>query len=150
MPQSLSKVYAHIVFSTKHRQNMIDKSIEVELYNYIGGICKQSGSAPIMVGGHRNHVHILCLLSRKIPVMKLVQEIKQGSSKWIKTRAARYANFYWQDGYGVFSVSQSHVDRVTRYIQNQELHHRKGDFKKEYLTLLKRYNVDYDERYLWG
>lgn len=150
MPQSLSKMYSHIVFSTKHRENMIDRKIEGELYNYIGGVCKQLECNPIIVGGYRNHVHILCLLSRKVAAMNLIQEIKQSSSKWIKTKGTKYSGFYWQDGYGIFSVSQSQVERVVRYINNQEAHHQKRDFKKELIELLRRYKVDYDERYLWS
>lgn len=150
MPQSLSKIYIHIVFSTKNRVNMIDQDIESELYNYIGGVCKQLDCNPVIVGGHKNHIHILCLLSRKIAAMKLIQEIKQSSSRWIKTGRNKYSNFYWQDGYGVFSVSQSHVEKVREYILNQDTHHKKRDFKQEFILLLSRYNVDYDERYLWA
>lgn len=150
MPQSLSKIYSHIVFSTKNRANIIDKKIEGELYNYIGGVCKSLECNPVIVGGYRNHVHILCLLSRKVAAMNLIQEIKQSSSKWIKTKGTQYSDFYWQDGYGVFSVSQSHVEKVTSYISNQEIHHQKRDFKKEFIVLLRRYKVEYDERYLWG
>lgn len=128
---------------------MIDKSVETELYNYMGGICKQLGCNPVVVGGYKNHVHILCLLSRKIAAMKLIQEIKQSSSKWIKSKGNQYANFYWQDGYGIFSVSQSQVDQVARYIKNQEAHHQTKNFKKEFLMLLNRYNIEYDEGYLW-
>ena len=105
MPQSLSKVYTHIIFSTKHRKNLIDDQIENDLYNYIGGICKDLECNPIQVGGHKNHIHLLCLLSRKIAQMTLVQQTKQGTSIWVKTIDDRYADFYWQDGYGVFSVS---------------------------------------------
>jgi len=85
MPQSLSKVYTHIIFSTENRKNLIDDKIETDLYNYIGGICKDMECNPVQVGGLKNHVHILCLLSRKITQMKLLQEIKQGSSNWVKT-----------------------------------------------------------------
>ncbi len=104
MPQSLSKVYTHIIFSTKHRKNLIDTQIENDLCNYVGGVCKDLECNPVQVGGHKNHIHILCLLSRKIAQMTLVQQVKQGSSKWIKTIDTRYADFYWQDGYGIFSV----------------------------------------------
>ncbi len=128
---------------------MIHPEIEHELYQYIGGICHGLECNPVIVGGYRNHVHILCMLSRKIAAMNLLQEIKQSSSKWIKTQGKQYADFYWQDGYGIFSVSQSQVARVTNYIKNQEVHHKAKNFKKEFLTLLKKHDVDYDERYLW-
>jgi REP element-mobilizing transposase RayT len=149
MPQSLSKVYAHIIFSTKHRNNMIDNHIESDLYNYLGGICRDLECNPIQIGGHKNHVHILCLLSRKVAQMKLIREIKQGSSKWIKTMGSEYANFYWQDGYGIFSVSPTNVDRLIDYIQNQHIHHQQQSFKEEFILFLKKYGVDYDKRYLW-
>ncbi|WP_322571173.1 transposase [Rhodohalobacter sp.] len=95
MPQSLSKVYTHIIFSTKHRKNLIDNRIEKDLYNYVGGICKELECNPVQVGGHKNHIHLLCLLSRKVAQMTLVQQIKQGSSKWIKTMGKSYSDFYW-------------------------------------------------------
>uniref|UniRef100_UPI0030EB765F transposase n=1 Tax=Rhodohalobacter sp. 8-1 TaxID=3131972 RepID=UPI0030EB765F len=98
MPQSLSKVYTHIIFSTKHRKNLINDQIETDLYNYIGGICKDLECSPVQVGGRKNHIHLLCLLSRKIAQMTLIQQVKQGSSKWVKTIDTRYAGFYWQDG----------------------------------------------------
>ncbi len=149
MPQSLSKVYTHIIFSTKHRKNLIDDQIENDLYNYIGGICKDLECNPIQVGGHKNHIHLLCLLSRKIAQMRLVQEVKQGSSKWVKTMDDRYADFYWQDGYGVFSVSPKRVDTVIEYINNQRIHHQKMSFKDEYRKFLKNCGIDFDERYVW-
>ena len=149
MPQSLSKVYTHIIFSTKHRKNLIDEQIENDLYNYLGGICKEFESNPVQIGGHKNHVHILCLLSRKIAQMKLVQEVKQGSSKWIKTMGDQYTGFYWQEGYGIFSVSPKSVDHVIEYIKNQHIHHQKLSFKDEYRKFLKEYGVEYDERYVW-
>jgi len=149
MPQSLSKVYTHIIISTKHRKNLIDDKIESDLYNYIGGICKDLECNPVQIGGYKNHVHILCLLSRKVTQMKLLQETKQGSSKWIKTIDDRYANFYWQDGYGIFSVSQKGVNSVIEYIKNQHEHHQHMSFKDEYKKFLKNYGVDFDERYIW-
>ena len=95
MPQSLSKVYTHIIFSTKHRKNLIDDQIKNDLYNYVGGICKELECNPVQVGGHKNHIHLLCLLSRKVAQMALVQQIKQGSLKWIKTMGKPYSDFYW-------------------------------------------------------
>lgn len=128
---------------------MIDKKIENDLFNYLGGICKDLECHPIQIGGHKNHVHILCILSRKVAQMNLVQEIKQGSSKWIKTMESKYTDFYWQDGYSIFSVSPTHIDNLIDYIQNQEIHHRQRSFKEELILFLEKYGVDYDERYLW-
>ncbi len=149
MPQSLSKVYVHITFSTKYRVNLIDKKIESPLFNYIGGVCKGLECNPIQVGGYQNHIHILCILSKKITQSKLLEETKKQSSRWIKTQGPAYNNFYWQDGYGIFSVNPRQIDRVSNYIKNQEVHHSKKTYKKEFIELLNKNNVEYDERYLW-
>ena len=149
MPQSLSKVYVHIAFSTKNRYPFIDYAIEQELWAYLGGVCKALDCNPIRVGGHYDHVHICCLLSKKITQIKLLEEIKKESSKWIKTKGKQYENFYWQDGYGIFSVNPSEIETVIKYIESQHEHHEKREFKDELLAFLKKYNVEYDERYLW-
>ena len=149
MPQSLSKVYTHIIFSTKHRHNLIDEAIEPALYNYLGGVCKALECNPIQVGGYRNHVHILCLLSRKVTQVNLLEEVKKRSSKWIKTKGSTYSDFYWQDGYGIFSINPSEVERVVTYIRNQKEHHKEMTFKQEFRKFLNAYHVDYDERYVW-
>ena len=149
MPQSLSKVYVHIVFSTKYRQSLIDDTIAVALFEYIGGICRGLECNPVKVGGYRNHVHILCQLSRKITQMKLLEEIKKQSSKWIKTKGFSYANFYWQDGYGIFSVNAGNAGGLISYIENQREHHTRKAFEDEFRGILKKHKVDYDERYVW-
>ena len=149
MPQSLSQVYVHIVFSTKHRQDLIDEEIEERLFEYIGGICRGLECNPVKVGGYKNHVHILCTLSRKVTQMKLLEEVKKQSSKWIKEQGMNYAYFYWQDGYGIFSVNKTEVDVVIRYIENQRQHHEAKGFEDEYRAFLKKYNIEYDERYVW-
>jgi REP element-mobilizing transposase RayT len=149
MPQSLVRNYIHITFSTKHRQRLIDEVIKEELFKYMGGICKNLECYPIMVGGYKDHVHILCLLSRKIALMKLIEEVKSHSSKWIKTKGEKYKNFYWQNGYGGFSVAPSQVDIVKDYIATQDEHHGVKSFKEEYIGLLQVNNIDYDERYVW-
>ena len=150
MGQSLVKNYLHIVFSTKHREEIIRPPVEEELHAYLGGICKKLECPPIIVGGYTDHVHILCMLSKKIALMKLLEEVKSHSSKWIKSNAKALENFYWQDGYGAFSVNPSEVDTVIGYIANQREHHRQKSFQDEYRAFLKKYNVDYDERYVWG
>jgi len=149
MGQSLVKNYIHIVFSTKHRKPMITDAIENELHAYLGGICKKLECQPIIVGGYNDHVHILCLLSKKIALMKLVEELKSHSSKWIKTKGEGFVNFYWQDGYGAFSVNPTEVAVVVNYIANQREHHSKKTFQEEYRAFLKKYHVEYDERYVW-
>lgn len=130
MPQSIAYNYLHITFSTKYREPLIDEAIEEELFKYIGGICKNLECNPIKVGGYRDHIHILCILSRKIALMKLLEEVKSHSSKWIKTKGDQYKNFYWQRGYGSFSVNPAEIDVVIRYIENQAEHHKKRLFKK--------------------
>jgi len=101
------------------------------------------------VGGYRDHVHILCELSRTITIAKLVEEIKRESSKWVKIQGEAYHSFYWQSGYGAFAVAQSHVKNVIQYIRNQETHHKKQSFKDEYKYLLQKNEVVFDERYVW-
>jgi REP element-mobilizing transposase RayT len=150
MPQSLSKVYTHIIFSTKHRRDLIDDDIEHELFDYLGGVCQALECHPVQVGGYRNHVHILCTLSRKVAQVQLLEEVKKRSSKWIKTRGEVYSDFYWQDGYGIFSVNPRQTDRVVAYIRNQKSHHQNMDFKTEFRGFLNRNHVEYDERYVWG
>lgn len=149
MPQSLSKVYVHITFSTKNREALIDDNIAPRLYDYLGGICKSLACHPIQIGGHKDHIHILCMLSRKITQALLLEEVKKRSSKWMKTIDAKYNNFYWQTGYGIFSVNPSEIALVVKYIQNQHLHHKKRSFQEEFKAFLDKYKVAYDERYLW-
>ncbi|MGQ1784393.1 MULTISPECIES: IS200/IS605 family transposase [unclassified Saccharicrinis] len=149
MPQSLSKVYVHITFSTKHRENLINNEIQDRLYEYLGGACRALECNPVSVGGYYDHVHILCTLSRKITQAGLLQELKRGSSKWVKTLGAKYQNFYWQDGYGIFSVKPSEINVVVDYIKNQKEHHKTKTFKKEFRGFLKKNNVEYDEKYVW-
>ena len=125
MGQSLVKNYVHIVFSTKHRKPLISDPVETELHSYLGGICNKLGCQVIKVGGYTDHIHILCLLSKKITLVKLLEELKSHSSRWIKTKGGVYTNFYWQDGYGAFSVNPSEVEVVKHYIANQKEHHSK-------------------------
>lgn len=127
----------------------IDDTIENELFAYIGSVCKQFESTAVQIGGTDNHIHILCLLSRKIALMKLVQEIKAHSSKWIKAKGKKYESFFWQDGYGAFSVSPNNIFAVKNYIKNQREHHKNYDFKKELVSYYQKYRIEYDEKYLW-
>ena len=149
MGQSLVKNYIHIVFSTKHREPLIHPPVEAELHSYLGGICNKLDCQVLKVGGYKDHIHILCMLSKKIALVKLMEELKSHSSKWIKTKGVGYENFYWQDGYGAFSVNPVEVDTVIAYIANQHQHHDKKTFKDEYLAFLKKYQVEYDEKYVW-
>jgi REP element-mobilizing transposase RayT len=149
MGQSLVKNYLHIVFSTKHRQPLILPLYEPELHGYLGGICNNLECQPLKIGGYTDHIHILCTLSKKIALIKLVEELKSHSSRWIKTLDPSLSNFYWQDGYGAFSVNPSETGRVINYIANQHEHHSKKSFQDEYRAILKKYDMEYDERYVW-
>ena len=149
MGQSLVKNYIHIIFGTKHRAPLIYQPVQNELYRYIGGICREMECYSVKIGGYTDHVHILCLLSKKITLMKLLEEVKSHSSKWMKTKGPELKNFYWQDGYGAFSVNPSQIDRVIAYIENQNEHHRKKTSQDEYRAFLKKYKVEFDERYVW-
>jgi len=150
MPQSLARVLVHIVFSTKNRYPFLsDKDIRGEMHAYIGGTCNEIECPVLTVGGVADHVHVLCALSRNLSIAKVVGDIKRGSSKWIKTKGRMLTKFAWQNGYGVFSVGQSEVERARQYIVGQEDHHRKKTFQDEYRSFLKEYGVEYDDRYVW-
>ena len=149
MSQSLSKLYIHIVFHTKYNQNLIKTDVESELYAYLGGILQKNKSVPIAINGVEDHVHILCIMSKNIALADLLEELKRNSSRWIKTKGSDYTDFAWQGGYGGFSVSQSKVDVVKLYIENQKEHHKTETFKEEYIRFLKEYGIDYNEDYLW-
>jgi len=150
MGQSLVKNYLHITFSTKYRQKLISEPIESELFKYIGGICNELDCQPLIVGGYEDHVHILCMLSKKMALMKLLEEVKSHSSKWAKSLCKELENFYWQDGYGAFSVNPSELKKVINYIAHQRRHHQQISFQDEYRKCLKEYDVEYDEKYVWS
>lgn len=147
MPQSLSQVYVHYVFSTKHRLPLITPKIQGELHKYIIGTTSNLGSFVIAIYANPDHVHLLCSLPRTISIAELISKIKSSSSKFLKTKGV--ASFAWQGGYGAFSVSASKLESVKDYILNQEMHHQKKTFQEEYRTFLEEYNVEYDEKYVW-
>ena len=148
MPQSYVQFYCHIVFHTKYSEKLIGAEVENELYAYIGGILKNYRSNPIKIGGTSDHIHVLCSLPKTMSISDLVEEIKKSSSKWIKTKGEVYNNFYWQDGYGCFSVSPFMSNTISNYISNQKLHHKTTNCMNEYKTLLNENGVEFDERYL--
>jgi len=149
MPQSLAKIIVHIVYSTKNRVPCLSKDIQPKLHAYMAGILQEWGCKPIQIGGVEDHVHILCLLSKNHVPCKVIEEVKKGSSKWIKTNGAEFRGFYWQRGYGILSVSESKIATARQYIVNQPNHHRTVSFKDEFRQFLKRYNIEHDERYVW-
>lgn len=149
MGQSLVKNYLHIIFSTKNRQPFIQPDIEHELHSYLGGICHALECTPIKIGGYIEHVHILCMFSKKITLIKFLQELKSQSSLWAKDFGDDYKNFYWQVGYAAYSVNPKEVDTLIAYIENQHEHHKNQSFEKEYRMFLDDYGLSYDDRYLW-
>lgn len=149
MPQSLSSVLVHLIFSTKNREPFITRAIEKELHPYIASIFRELKSPSLTIDGTADHLHILFSLARVIKIADLVEEVKTGSSKWIKTKGRGFRNFHWQKGYGAFSIGQSQVPTVKRYIARQKIHHQRITFKDEYRQFLKSYGIDYDERYVW-
>jgi REP element-mobilizing transposase RayT len=149
MPQSLARILVHVVFSTKHRQPLIKPEIEDELFKYICGICREYQSPALAINGVEDHVHILISLSRKIALSDLLEEVKKGSSKWIKTKGPAYRNFYWQNGFGAFSLGESGVPALKKYIAEQKEHHRKKTFQEEFRAFLELYHIEYDEKYVW-
>jgi len=151
MPQSLAKVIVHIVYSTKHRRPWLNGlGLRPELYAYNATILKEEVDSPaILINGVEDHIHILCLLSRKFAIMDVIKVSKTETSKWIKKQGTAFDDFQWQAGYGIFSVSQSNVAQVKRYIANQEEHHKRMTFQDEFRELCKRHGIEIDERYVW-
>lgn len=149
MPQSLAKVFIHLIFSTKERRPLIHDEVRPELHRYLGGILRECDSTLIEAGSVEDHIHLLFDLSRKVSISDTVEAVKSGSSKWIKKKGPGSAAFQWQAGYGAFSVSQSHVTTVQEYILGQKEHHLKKTFQDEFRSFLKKYNIPYDERYVW-
>jgi REP element-mobilizing transposase RayT len=149
MAQSLSSILIHLVFSTKLREPLIDSEIEPQLHAYLAVVFRECKSPSLLVGGTSDHVHALFALSRTATVADVVEEVKKSSSKWMKTKGKALRGFQWQAGYGAFSIGQSSVADLKRYIANQKEHHRRHSFIDEYRALLEKYNVKFDERYLW-
>jgi putative transposase len=150
MSQSLVKNLIHLVYSTKHRKTWLSEDVRDRLFAYQAGIFKQWESPAIVIGGVEDHVHALFNLSKNYALKKVVEEIKKGSSKWMKTsQGASNKNFQWQNGYAGFSVSQSNVEQVKKYIEQQEDHHRKMTFQEELRGLFLRHGIEFDERYMW-
>jgi putative transposase len=149
MSQSLVKNLIHLVYSTKHHRPWIVKDHRDGLFAYQAGIFKEWDSPALAIGGAEDHIHMLFALSKNHPLSKVVEEVKKGSSKWMKTAGPKNPDFQWQAGYGAFSVSQSNSDAVRRYIENQEMHHRKMTFQDELRAVFRRHGIAFDERYLW-
>lgn len=146
MSQSLVKIIIHLVFSTKDRRSLIPDQIEAQLFGYIKGILENNECKLVIGGGTSNHIHLLISVSRA-DIGKLIGDIKRETSKWMKVNGVH--DFYWQSGYGAFSVSQSQVAVVSQYIRNQKEHHARQNFEDEFRSICSKYEVDLDERYCW-
>jgi putative transposase len=149
MSQSLARVIAHGIFSTKERTPNLDPSIHPELFAYLAAILNDEGHLAVKVGGHVDHVHMLFGLSRTKSIANTIETVKTSTSKWIKTKGLAYQGFAWQHGYGIFGVSESNVDAAVRYIANQDVHHEKHSFQEEYRALMRKHGIPIDERYVW-
>lgn len=149
MPQSLSQLYVHLIFSTKDRFPFLKDDIRDRVQGYLATVVRDMGSPFVVVGGIDDHVHILFDMGRIHAAKDFVEHIKRESSKFVKTLRSNLDKFYWQRGYGIFSVSPTHRESVVRYIKNQEEHHREKTFQDEYRDFLNRYGIEFDELYVW-
>ncbi len=149
MPQSLAQILIHYVFSTKHRERWLEDNIRDDLHGYIGGIVANLTGTLLAAGSVEDHIHLLVAHPRTKTVADLVEEVKTGSSKWLKTKGGQYKAFHWQSGYGAFSISPSHQPKLEEYFANQREHHRRVTFQDEYRRLLKKYRIPFDEEYVW-
>jgi len=150
MSQSLAKLWTHLIFSTKNRLAFLtDKTIRTDVHGYLAKILRKQDCETLIVNGVEDHIHALFALSRTHSIADVVNEIKRTSSVWVKEHSLKLEKFHWQGGYGAFSVSQSNLDEVIIYIENQEEHHKRVTFQDEYRAFLKAYGIDYDERYVW-
>lgn len=150
MPQSLARVVLHVVFSTKNRAPILrDGAIRAKIYAYMAGVLQNLDCEPVLINGVADHVHILCSLSRTVTTAELVEEAKKRTSKWMKDQGPQYAEFFWQGGYGAFSVSESNIGQVRAYVANQENHHRTISFQDEFRAMCRKHGITVDERYVW-
>ncbi|MEO8738002.1 MAG: IS200/IS605 family transposase [Edaphobacter sp.] len=149
MPQSLSFVLVHLIFSTKDRRPVLDASICPALYAYLATVVRNAKCECYRVGGVADHVHLAVRLSRTANIAELVKQVKSSSSKWLKTQSPAQSKFAWQRGYGAFSVGPTDLEALIRYIDTQQMHHRKQTFQEEFRAFLKKYGIECDERYLW-
>jgi REP element-mobilizing transposase RayT len=149
MPQSLSNILIHLIWSTRDRRPCLDPSTREKTHAFLAGVVRQCECEAYRVGGPTDHVHLAIRLSRTVSVADLVKGAKAASSKWLKTQSPDFADFSWQLGYGAFSVGMSQKEALLLYIDNQEEHHRTRSFQDEYRDFLSKYGIAFDERYVW-
>lgn len=148
MPDTYTQLYVHIIFSVKGREPLMSSSFRKELFAYIGGIIKNKGQKPIAIDGTADHIHILAGIKPDKSISELVREIKSNSSKYVNEQKWTPVKFQWQEGFGAFSYSHSQLTSVINYITHQEEHHKKKLFAEEYKAFMKKFNVEYDEKYI--
>ena len=149
MPQSFTKLYAHLVFSTKSRKPFLDNDIRSRVHRYIATVIRSLDSPFVVVGGVADHVHILFDMGKMHAPIRFVEQVKRESSKFVKTFGPQYGDFYWQRGYGMFSVGPAQFPAAERYVRDQEEHHRRKTFQEEFREFLQRYDIEFDEQYVW-
>ena len=149
MANTFTSLHYHIVFSTKNRERWLTPEIEQRVWAYLGGIARENGLKPLLIGGVDDHVHLLVSMPPNVSVSEALKQIKGGSSGWVKQNIPGCRGFGWQDGYGAFTVSKSQIPEVEEYIRNQREHHRVKSFMEEYRAFLDKHEVEYEERYLW-
>jgi REP element-mobilizing transposase RayT len=149
MPNTYTQIHIQFVFAVKYRRAVIAKEWKAELYKYIAGIIANNGHKLLAINGVEDHIHILIGVRPNQSISDLMQDVKGSSSKWINDQGYLSSTFKWQGGYGAFSYSKSHISNVIGYIERQEEHHRKTSFREEYLDFLEKFEVDYDERYIF-
>jgi REP element-mobilizing transposase RayT len=150
MANTYTSLHYHIIFSTKNRVNCVKLEIEQRVWAYIGGIARKHGMTALQVGGYEDHIHALVMTPPTLALSQIAQFLKGDSSKWIHEEFPALRDFAWQDGYGAFTVSKSNLPEAIRYIQHQREHHQKRTFQEEYLEFLQKYEIQYDERFVWG
>lgn len=149
MAQTIFSCYIHIIFSTKNRVNLVPAEIESDLFAYIGGICKRYECLLLAAGGTSNHIHLLISINKNHLIPTIIGDIKRGSSKWLKDKSNMLSKFAWQDGYSAFSVGYSQLNAVTQYISTQKEHHAEKLFEDEMRTFYRKYDIAFDEKYIW-
>jgi REP element-mobilizing transposase RayT len=149
MGNTYTSLHYHFVFSTKHRDPWISEEIEASVWAFLGGIARENRLKPILIGGMPDHIHMAVGAPPNLTISDALKQIKGGSSKWMKDTFPRMGKFAWQDGYGAFSVSKSAMPQLTKYIETQRKHHRKATFQEEFIALLEKHEIEYDEQYLW-
>jgi len=150
MPNTYTQIHIHFVFAVKFRHGLINENFKISLYKYITGIIKNNDHKLLAIGGMPDHIHILIGFRATQSISNLMKDVKQSSSKWINENKFANGHFQWQEGFGAFSYSKSQISDVIKYIENQEIHHQKKTFREEYLEILKNFDVEYDEKYIFN